>query len=150
MRYVRGSLENNRPIIRVGICRFDPGTPADGSFAKANTSYLEYPALIDTGARRTCITERVVQDLGLQRRGRVKLWNIKREEEHWTYLINLGIWPTPETADEVPSFFGLRDGFEVIDVGNHPYFQVLIGMDLLDRGHLEIRPDSEFSIGFAA
>lgn len=149
MRYVKGKLENNRPIIRVGICRFDPGTPGDGSFATANTKFVEYPALIDTGARRTCITEAVVQDLRLQRRGRVKLWNIKREEDHWTFLVNIGIWPTTEGDDAAQAFFGLRDGFEVIDVGNHPYFQVLIGMDLLERGHLEIKPNGQFSLGFA-
>jgi hypothetical protein len=115
--------------------------------APVSIDYRPYRALVDTGATRTCITERVVQDLGLVRRGRVEVWNIKRPEEHFTYLFHIGIWP--DSIDEVPQpIFGIGDEIVGIDVGNNRFFDVLLGMDVICQGTLKLEKTGEFCMGF--
>lgn len=132
MRRIEGRLENARVRMQVGIRRFQAfADPSSG----ASFEYFPFMALVDTGARRTCVSQNVVQQVGLQRCGRVDVWNIKRSETHWTYLFNLAFLPTHDDAGElsVQSWFGYDAEIEGIDVGNHPYFDVLIGMDVLSK-----------------
>ena len=147
MRYLRGKLTNGRILIKVGIKPFQPYTPVDGISAPISLNYQEFTALVDTGAVRTCINENVVQRLGLRRRGRANIWNIKRSEQHFTYLFDVGIWP--DRDDGLPSaVFGLANEIEGIDVGNHPYFDVLLGMDIVSLGSLRIDLDGTFEMAF--
>lgn len=147
MRYLRGKLTNGRIFIKVGIRPFQAGHPVDGYSQPLNLTYTEFTALVDTGARRTCVSENVVQRLGLTRRGKVDIWNVKRSEEHYTYLFHVGIWP--ETEDGSPStIYGLGDEIEGIDVGNHPYFDVLLGMDIIMRGSMSLNHDGTFEFAF--
>lgn len=104
-------------------------------------------ALVDTGALRTCIGERVVQELGLQRKSRAQIWNVKRSEPHWTYLFHVGIWPDSEDGTP-PAVFGIGQEIEGIDVGNHPYFDVLLGMDIIRQGSLRLELDGSFEFAF--
>ena len=103
---------------------------------------------MDTGALRTCVTERVVQAVGLRRKGRAEIWNIKRPEMHWTYLFHVGIWP--DSADDfTPSaIFGIGPEIEGIDVGNNRFFDVLLGMDIISQGYLHLERDGTFEMGF--
>ena len=45
--------------------------------------------------------------------------------------------------------FGIGDEIEGIDIGNHPYFDVLLGMDIITRGSLKLALDSTFELAFA-
>lgn len=148
MRYLRGKLENGRIIIKVGIRPFQAYEPVEGVSTPLKLEYREFRALLDTGAVRTCITERVVQDLNLKRRGRADIWNIKRSESHWTYLFHLGIWPETDDPYAPPSVFGIGQEIEGIDVGNHPYFDVLLGMDVIGQGSLHLEADGSFELAF--
>lgn len=148
MPSLSGKLENGRIIIRVGIRPFQPYEPVEGTSTPATWDYHEFRALVDTGAVRTCITERVVQKLNLKRRGRADIWNIKRSESHWTYLFHLGIWPDVEDPYSLPTIFGIGPEIEGIDVGNHPYFDVLLGMDVVGRGSLYLEVDGSFRLTF--
>lgn len=147
MRYLRGRLDNGRIRIKVGIRPFQPFEPVDGVSTAFNLNFQEFTALVDTGAQRTCVTERVVQQLNLRRRGRVEIWNIKRPEQHFTYLFHLGVWP--ETDDGSPSaIFGIGSEIEGIDVGNNRFFDVLLGMDIITQGSLHLKHDGSFEIAF--
>lgn len=148
MRFLRGKTQNNRIIIRVGIRPFQPYEPVDGLSSPINLNYHECRALVDTGALRTCIGQNVVERLGLQRKSRADIWNIKRSETHWTYLFYVGIWPDSEDADKPPTVFGIGREIEGIDVGNHPYFDVLLGMDIIGQGSLRLERDGSFELAF--
>jgi len=147
MHLLRGRLDNGRIRIKVGIRPFQPFEPVDGVSTAFNLHFHEFTALVDTGAQRTCVTENVVQQLNLRRRGRVEIWNIKRPEEHFTYLFHVGIWPDAE--DNVPAtVFGIGSEIEGIDVGNNRFFDVLLGMDIITQGSLHLRRDGSFEMGF--
>jgi hypothetical protein len=104
-------------------------------------------ALVDTGARRTCVTEHIAQELGMRRISQAEVWNVKRPERHWTYLFHVAVWP--DRNDGSPSSpYGIGEEIEGIDVGNHPYFDVLLGMDIISRGRLVVEPTGEFSLTF--
>lgn len=147
MPQLTGNLENNRVRIKVGIRHFEPVGPVDGFSPAQKLDYRECMALVDTGARRTCVTQKVIHDLGMKRIGKADVWNIKREEQHWTYLFHVCIWPDSEDGTPLP-IYGIGDEIEGIDVGNHPYFDVLLGMDIISKGKLVIEPTGAFSLTF--
>lgn len=73
--------------------------------------------------------------------------NVKRSEEHFTYLFHVGIWP--DAVDYRPAaIYGIGDEIEGIDVGNHPYFDVLLGMDIVRRGSMRIDRGGTFQFDF--
>lgn len=147
MPQVTGNLENGRIILKVGIRHFEPLGPVGGVSAAPSLDYREARALVDTGARRTCITERIAQDLNMRRIGQASVWNIKREERHWTYLFHVAVWPDSSDGSPSPPY-GIGEEIEGIDVGNHPYFDVLLGMDIISRGRLVVEPTGHFSLTF--
>jgi hypothetical protein len=148
MRFLRGKTQNNRIIIKVGIRPFQPYEPVELRPSPINLTYRECPALVDTGALRTCIGERVVQELGLKRKSRADIWNVKRSEIHWTYLFHVGIWPDADDPYQPQPVFGIGQEIEGIDVGNHPYFDVLLGMDIISQGSLRLEADGRFELAF--
>lgn len=147
MPLIKGELENGRIRLKVGIRPYRPVGPVDGQSTIVDLNYRECMALVDTGARRTCVTERVVQDIGLQRIGQAEVWNVKRPERHWTYLFHVGIWPFSEDGSPLP-IFGIGEEIEGIDVGNHPYFDVLLGMDIISQGTLLVERGKTFELRF--
>lgn len=147
MRYITGKLESGRIRIKVGIRPFRDYSPVDGNSTPFALEYTQFIALVDTGATRTCVTENVVQKLGLQRRGREEIWNIKRPELHWTYMFHVGIWPEAENGTP-QTVFGIGDEIVGIDVGNNRFFDVLLGMDIIGQGSLHLRTDGTFQMGF--
>ncbi|MFN3387377.1 MAG: hypothetical protein ACK40O_00465 [Allosphingosinicella sp.] len=134
--------------IKVGIRPFQPYESVNGLSSPIDLTYHEFTALVDTGALRTCVTERVVQALALKRRGRIEIWNIKRPEQHWTYLFHVGIWPEPLEPNEPASIFGIGSEVEGIDVGDNRFFDVLLGMDIISQGSLHLKLDGTFEIAF--
>jgi hypothetical protein len=148
MRFLKGKTENGRIRIKVGIRPFQAYGPVDGVSSTLNLTYHECTALVDTGAKRTCITERLVQQLGLQRKGRIEIWNIKRPELHWTYLFHVGIWPEPDDPETPSAPFGIGAEIEGIDVGDNRFFDVLLGMDVITQGSLHLERDGSFIMGF--
>ncbi|WP_439567099.1 hypothetical protein [Sphingopyxis sp.] len=146
MYSLKGRLEDRRALVRVGIRPFLPANETSGLPEPAGFHFSEYSALIDTGALRTCVSERVIQDLRLTKTGRVEISNVKRTENHWTYLFYVGIWPD---ADEgISTVIGLGGEIEGIDLGFNKYFDVLLGMDVISKGFLHIENDGTFELGF--
>jgi len=126
--------------VPIGIGAFDPASPF-------NSSFEQFTALIDTGAMRTCITQNVVDRLKLKRRGRIPIRNVSGEALHWTYLFQVAIWP--EATSDMPSApFGIGDPIEGADLGDGRLFDVLLGMDVLERGAMQMHLDGDFELSF--
>jgi hypothetical protein len=147
MRLIRGKLDKGRIFIKVGIRPFQLSEPVGGYSSAVEINYSEFSALVDTGARRTCLSETAVQRLKLKHTGKVDVWNVKRPEEHFTYLFHVGIWPDADENQPSP-VYGIGDEIEGIDVGDHRYFDVLLGMDIISRGYLHLEQDGSFEMGF--
>jgi hypothetical protein len=142
MRYVRGQIQDRRILIPVGIRAFndDPNAPI-------NLHFHEFRALVDTGASRTAISQKVIDQVGLSTRGQEPVGNVKRTEFHKTFMFYVGIWP--ETDDGSPSaVFGIGDEILGIDGGDSRYYDVLLGMDIILRGSLRLGADRKFELGF--
>ncbi len=147
MPSLKGTLERGRALVKVGIRPFQGYNPVDGHSSAFNLNFTEYTALIDTGALRTCVSEKVIADLRLKKHGRVEISNVKRAEMHWTYLFYVGVWPDNE--DGIPNtVIGIGDEIEGIDLGFNRFFDVLLGMDVITRGYLHIERDGKFELGF--
>jgi hypothetical protein len=143
MRLLRGKVEQRRLRVPVGIGAFD----ARSTSAVPNLNFQKFTALIDTGAQRTCVTQNVVDQLKLKRRGRIELGNVHSKALHWTYLFNVAIWP--ETDSSFPQMpFGLADEIEGADLGDNRYFDVLLGMDIIQLGSLKLEFDGTFELAF--
>ena len=125
MPSVKGRLENNRIRIKIGIRPFWPDGPLSAAPPPVDLTFREYIALVDTGAQRTCVSERVVQEIGLRRRGRVEIANVKSTELHFTYLFYIGFWPDANHDGPRP-VYGIGDAIEGIDAGNSRYFDACL------------------------
>lgn len=142
MRFVRGRLQNSRILLPVGIRAFsdDPGHAGDFTFH-------EFTALIDTGASRTAISRNVIDRAGLLSRGQIPVGNVRRTELHDTFLFHVGVWP--ESADGSPSApYGIGDAIMGIDGGDSRFYDVLLGMDIIGRGSLNLKLGGSFELGF--
>lgn len=146
MPSLKGRLENGRALVKVGIRPFQAYQPVDGQSTTIDLTFTEYTALIDTGALRTCVSERIVSELKLSKTGRIDVFNVKRAESHWTYLFYVGIWPDDD--GERPTVIGIGDEITGIDLGFNKFFDVLLGMDVIGRGYLHIEQDGSFELGF--
>jgi hypothetical protein len=151
MPLLRGKLEKGRALVKVGIRPFQAYQPVDGFSTTFDLTFTEYTALIDTGALRTCVSEKVIADLQLKKHGRAEISNVKRAEMHWTYLFYVGIWPDIEADNPNwlgSTVIGIGDEIEGIDLGFNKFFDVLLGMDVISRGYLHIERDGDFILGF--
>lgn len=149
MAILTGKLEDGRIRIKVGIRPFQDYGPVDGVSSAQILNYRECNALVDTGARRTCVTENTVQSLGLRRKGRAEVWNIKRPEMHFTYLFHVAIWPDTQQSYHAPvAPYGIGSEIEGIDVGDNRFFDILLGMDIISQGSFHLERSGEFRFEF--
>lgn len=84
---------------------------------------------------------------GLTSRGKIPVGNVKRTEEHHTYLFYVGIWPEREDGLP-PPVFGIGDEIMGIDGGDSRYYDVLLGMDIISQGSLHLEFDGSFELAF--
>ena len=138
MRFVRGKVRDRRILIPVGIRAF-----SDDPTATPNFTFHEFTALLDTGASRTCVSQNVIDRVGLVGRGQIPVGNVKRTEMHETYLFYVGVWPSTNDG-ALPAVFGIGDEIMGIDGGDSRFYDVLLGMDIVTRGALKVGLDGSF------
>ena len=98
-----------------------------------------FPALIDTGASMTCISRQVVQAVGLQSMGMVRMISATQTMPVNVYLVDLLL--------PLGSAGLLQQGIQVMEFqapGGHP-FQMLLGRDILCRGVFTMSLDGHFT-----
>ena len=119
----------------------------DDPLAPADSNFHPFTALVDTGASRTSISQNVIDRVGLFGRGQIPVGNVKRTEQHETYIFYVGVWP--EAEDGTPSAtFGIGDAIMGIDGGDSRYYDVLLGMDIITQGSLRLDKDGSFELAF--
>ncbi len=89
--------------------------------------------LIDTGATITGISNRLVQELSLPRRGRIAITTPSGDHVARTYQFRLGFFVGDTSLPHVlaPELIG-------IDASPGSAFEVLIGMDVIGAGDLRV------------
>lgn len=143
MLQANGTLSNRQAIVRVSVEHFVTAAEAVSARASAYQATIsDYPALIDTGAQRTCIGKSVVTHARLLRRGKRQVQNVSAEAFHNSYIVQLGIWCVQINLageDIGQSLYRFADEVEVIDIADRDRFVVILGMDILERCdfHLE-------------
>lgn len=96
-----------------------------------------YKGLMDTGANGTCISSKIVNDLGLIHHSMTQNATAAGTFDANVYDIDLIL--TFEHRDIV------IEKLNVVEVKLDHDFDVLIGMDVILQGHLSISPDHHFT-----
>jgi predicted aspartyl protease len=121
------------PIINIGVLPAGTFTPSfSGNIAT-------FPALIDTGASITCISQNVVQAVPLQPIGMRPMVSATHTVPVSVYLIDLFL-PFGAAGFVIQG----TQVMEFILEGNNP-FQVLLGRDVICRGVLTLSFDGHFT-----
>jgi hypothetical protein len=122
-------------LINVGV--LPPGTVTPAGVG--NTPLTAYPALVDTGASKTCISLTVVQAVGLKPIGLAPMISANQTSPSNQYLADLAL------------VFGAGALFvqniqvsEFTAAPNSP-FQILVGRDIICRGALTLSFDGHFT-----
>lgn len=139
MRSIRGSLVNLQPLIPVSIGKFDASLH----------ERVSVQALIDTGATRTCITTTLIDQLGLEPRGKMLVAGATSyPERRRAYGYSIGFYCDDEAAQQ-QTLYVLPHEFIAPSFQENGNFQVLLGMDILSRGSLSFQRGAfEFAFDF--
>lgn len=140
MRSIRGSLNQLQPLVDVSI----------GNADEFNADRETYLALIDTGATRTCITERVIARFSLRPVTKLLVASATSPpERRRAYEFSLGLFCTSDSD---------HSGHQTLYILNRPFvapvftdngnFDVLLGMDLLSQGRLIFETGGDFAFSF--
>jgi predicted aspartyl protease len=136
-----GKFDNHKGlIINVGIMQL--GDEA----SSATNPFIQFNALIDTGASHTCISEEVVRAVGLQPIGKRSVISATHSVAVNVYLANL-IIPFGKTV-----FF--KRGIELVEFvapsppphSNMSIYQLLLGRDIICQGALTLSFDGHFTL----
>ena len=139
MRSIRGSLNQYQPLIDVSI-----GPTAGASFERETCV-----GLIDTGATRTCITQRLVERFELRSVMKVLVASATSyPERRRAYEFSLGLFCQDELSEQ-RALYVLPNSFVAPIFQNNGNFDVLIGMDLLSQGRLVFETGGNFSFDFS-
>lgn len=138
MPSIQGSLDNFLPLIDVLV--LGPENNAESRI---------YRALIDTGATRTTVSERLVDIHRLPLRGKMLTQSARSgPERRRAYGFRLGILCHLEGSDVEPKMpYILDHQFAAPPFQSNDCFDVLIGNDLLSIGRF-VLDGSSFSFGF--
>jgi hypothetical protein len=159
MPTIHGRHNGRQLFLQVAIIHPDDFRSYVGSPARFLRDYKAFDALVDTGATATMISPRVVAALNLLPVGRLPLATIGREVMWpWAHLFHVGFvvtqltrpnYPTP--PDDATKFYSVHVNKAVIRGGEMPDetgFDVLLGMDIITTGRLEVAPGGDFSFTF--
>ncbi|MCC6829148.1 MAG: hypothetical protein IT550_13070 [Novosphingobium sp.] len=150
MLVARCKLERRQAIIEIGIQPFP--VPVAGVSAQDNPAQFpiqSYRALIDTGAQRTCLSNRTIAHQGLQRHGHKFIRNVHSEATHSTYMAQVGIWgvdPASAPYEPTRSYFAMGRPVEVINIADNENFDAILGMDVLENFAFRFSSTGEFCL----
>jgi len=124
---------NIGPLINIGVLPVGVLTPSfSGNIAT-------FPALIDTGASVTCISQNVVQAVSLQPIGLRPMVSATHSVPVNVYLVDLFL-PFGAAGFVIQGI----QVMEFVPEGNAP-FQMLLGRDIICRGTLTLSFDGHFT-----
>jgi hypothetical protein len=105
-------------------------------------TFTAFPLLIDTGADITCISPAIAQQLGLTSLGLQPVGVATGASTSHTFMVDLGIpfagaAPAGQ-AQLIATTFGIDSRLVMQFGGSNPFYQGLLGRDILDMGHFSI------------
>jgi hypothetical protein len=109
-----------------------------------------YMALLDTGASSTCVSRKVVEEVGLRPTGKMPVIGVHGSTPTNTYQFTVG-FIVPQGQDATGALLAdltmfAVDGIEFANVGCG--FDVLLGRDVLCRGQFTMTFNGQFVICF--
>jgi hypothetical protein len=159
MPYIQGTHSGRAAIIQIAIV--DAARYREHKESKQPVLHGVRPfnALIDTGATSTMITKRAVAFLGLQPATKLPYRN--KDGLIWTtaYLFHVVFYgktvamPGDSEEDGESLVSQTHVCTKVItggEIEDQDYFDVLLGMDVITTGNLEIKVDGTFGFAFNA
>jgi predicted aspartyl protease len=154
MLVARCKLERRQAIIDIGIQPFPleiPGVSAEAQPPKI--SITSYRALIDTGAQRTCLTNRTIAAEGLVRHGHKFIRNVHSDATHSLFMASIGIYGSDGDAAWAAaagrSYFGIEEPVEVINIADNENFDAILGMDVLENYSFRFDKNGDFELHLA-
>lgn len=141
----------NRPAgVMFNVAVLPPSAGSEGLTLVAQTIQM-FAALVDTGASVTCVSDKVVERVGLQPKGRATMISASERKDVNTYLFSLAI-PVGIRPDPKGTFSGNMVAFPLLQGmafhSDDGAFDVLLGMDIITQGSLKIDFDGHFSFCF--
>lgn len=137
---------NLGPLIQVAVLPASTGT--DGSALPSDYQPKFYMALADTGASNTCVSSKVVTDLGLPPMGKRPVAGVHGSIPVNSYQFNIGIYFTQraEASGSVSGQMFVTPVFGTEFVNADTAFDVLLGRDVLCRGMMSLSFDGRFTL----
>ena len=119
------------PLINLGIAK--PGT-IKGTPGSQAVEIHGYIALIDTGADVTCISPKIVSEIGLSLLGKREVASALSVESANFYLADVALAladPSPDVAVQTL----VSENMELMEFQTiSPHYQALLGRDIISRG----------------
>jgi Aspartyl protease len=132
----------------VAILQPDPAVPGQSKQPDGNMTM--YMALVDSGASSTCISSRIVKEVGLSPIGKIQVAGVHGSTPTNSYQFAVG-FILPVRQEATGAIFGNMTGF-VVDgtefVNDGCGFDVLLGRDILCKGSFHMSFDGHFLICF--
>jgi len=140
MSLISGRVQARKIIVDIVLADFDPALPAMGM----PSGFTSYRGLLDTGATMSSLTRRVVHERSLIRRGKVDIDSVSGPHRHGLYLVSVGFVTGGEHTAR--GYFMLEDPIDMIDVADNASFDIIVGMDVLERCDFEIKRSGDFQL----
>jgi Aspartyl protease len=135
------------PLLQVAVL---PAIADPQVLAAPALSLHLYTALLDTGASITCISNKVVTDVKLAPTGKTQMTGSTGNSPVNTYQFNVGFLfnPIQNPSGQISGQLNLHfvDGCEFSNTGLG--FDILMGRDILCKGHLSLSFDGHFILSF--
>lgn len=134
------------PLLQLAI--FPPQVALLGSSPEEKHNY--YMALIDTGASSTCVSAKVVSEVGLAPTGKIPVVGVHGSTPVNTYQFSVG-FVIPQAQDATGAIIANITAFPVdgIEFANPDCgFDVLLGRDILCRGQFSLTFNGQFVVCF--
>ncbi len=136
------------PLVQVAI--FSVETVVSGQLNQKEVSPTMFMALVDSGASNTCISKRIVAEIGLSPTGKVPVAGVHGSTPTNTYQFGVGFL-FPQRQESTGALVGdlsvhLIDGTEFSNEGCG--FDVLLGRDIICKGSMQMSFDGHFMLCF--
>ena len=109
----------------------------------------KYTALIDTGADSTCISESVVNELGLIPNGQTTMLGVSGKKDTFLYDVAFGFVTETSIQNNLDRVVMRNKTLQVTQVGSlKGFIDVLIGRDIICEGCFYMSNNDTFSFCF--
>lgn len=133
------TLEEHRLVVPISVTKHSFENSDLDTYSAADTSsFVEYRGLIDTGATRTVLSEKIIAEQQLMRIGHMQFSSMHGPETHTKYLASIGFWAERRDhfvesiiSGNEKTFFLHDQLIEPVNMNDNANFDAIIGFDVL-------------------